>query len=257
MYGVPDYKLQRTKATARACWRGGCACHNPRLRRGGGTGRRTGLKILGSVRSVRVRFPPPALLESLVTGIQRRLRLCSVSVPASFQPWTAGPQRWSEISTILPLGPYGLWAAASPGTGPARPRASWSAAVRASVETFGRVSAASRGIPGNDCRGVRPFRECQLMRLPLNQPLSTFLLVLSILAILLGIALFESGHAWLFHNSPSPSIGLWCARCRRRWVCRAEDDLEAPVVIAKGIDASKSDVGVVRRGPRRPLRPAR
>jgi hypothetical protein len=47
------------------------------------------------------------------------------------------------------------------------------------------------------------------MRLPLNQPLSTFLLVLSILAILLGIALFESGHAWLFHNSPSPSIGLW------------------------------------------------
>ena len=44
------------------------------------------------------------------------------------------------------------------------------------------------------------------MRLPLNQPLSTFLLVLSILAILLGIALFESGHAWLFHNSPPPFV---------------------------------------------------
>jgi hypothetical protein len=31
--------------------------------RGGGTGRRTGLKILGSDRSVRVRFPPPALIH--------------------------------------------------------------------------------------------------------------------------------------------------------------------------------------------------
>ena len=45
------------------------------------------------------------------------------------------------------------------------------------------------------------------MRLQLNQPLSMFLLVLSILAIVLGIALFESGHAWLFHRSPS--IALW------------------------------------------------
>jgi len=44
------------------------------------------------------------------------------------------------------------------------------------------------------------------MRLPLNQPLSTFFLVLSILAIVLGIALFESGHAWLFHRS---HIALW------------------------------------------------
>ena len=51
-----------------------------------------------------------------------------------------------------------------------------------------------------------------------------------------------------------------CAAVRRRhrWVCRAEDDFEAPVVVATGgSDASKSDVGVVRRGPRRPLRPAR
>jgi hypothetical protein len=45
------------------------------------------------------------------------------------------------------------------------------------------------------------------MRLPLNQPLSIFLLVLSILAVVLAIALFESGHASLFHSSPS--IALW------------------------------------------------
>jgi hypothetical protein len=32
--------------------------------RGGGTGRRTGLKILGSARGVRVRFPPSAPMES-------------------------------------------------------------------------------------------------------------------------------------------------------------------------------------------------
>ena len=45
------------------------------------------------------------------------------------------------------------------------------------------------------------------MRLQLNQPLSVFLLVLSILAIVLGIFLIEYGHAWLFHRSPS--IALW------------------------------------------------
>jgi hypothetical protein len=45
------------------------------------------------------------------------------------------------------------------------------------------------------------------MRLPLNQPWSIFLLVLSILAVVLAIALFESGHTWLFHRSPS--ISLW------------------------------------------------
>ena len=70
--------------------------------------------------------------------------------------------------------------------------------------TDGPVSARSRGIPGNGCRGVRHFRECHLMRLQLNQPWSTFLLVLSILVIILGIALVEYGHVWLLDRSPSP-----------------------------------------------------
>src|SRR5688572_4328054 len=34
------------------------------IRRGGGTGRRTGLKILRPARAVRVRFPPPALFTN-------------------------------------------------------------------------------------------------------------------------------------------------------------------------------------------------
>ena len=42
------------------------------------------------------------------------------------------------------------------------------------------------------------------MRLQLNQPWSIFLLVLSILAIILGIALVEYGHVWLLDRSPSP-----------------------------------------------------
>ena len=45
------------------------------------------------------------------------------------------------------------------------------------------------------------------MRLPLNQPLSIFLLVLSILAVVLGIFLLQSGYEWLFHRLPS--IALW------------------------------------------------
>jgi hypothetical protein len=47
------------------------------------------------------------------------------------------------------------------------------------------------------------------MRLQMNQSLSTFLLVLSILAIVLAIALFESGHAWLFHSTSPPNRLLW------------------------------------------------
>jgi hypothetical protein len=40
------------------------------------------------------------------------------------------------------------------------------------------------------------------MRLQLNKPLSTFLLVLSILAIVVGIFFFAYGEARVFHNSP-------------------------------------------------------
>jgi hypothetical protein len=45
------------------------------------------------------------------------------------------------------------------------------------------------------------------MRLQQNQPLSTFLLVLSILAIVLGIAFVQSGTLWL--TSSSPPLALW------------------------------------------------
>jgi hypothetical protein len=54
----------------------------------------------------------------------------------------------------------------------------------------------------------------------LNQPLSTFLLVFSILAIVLGIFLLQSGYAWLNYSTdrlrprggcsaPSP-LGISC-----------------------------------------------
>ena len=40
------------------------------------------------------------------------------------------------------------------------------------------------------------------MRLQLNRSLSTFLLVLSILAIVVGAALVQYGQFWLTHSSP-------------------------------------------------------
>jgi hypothetical protein len=48
-----------------------------------------------------------------------------------------------------------------------------------------------------------------MMRLPLNQPLSTFLLVLSILAIVLGIFLLQSGYAWLVYSHRAPPTAWW------------------------------------------------
>jgi hypothetical protein len=47
------------------------------------------------------------------------------------------------------------------------------------------------------------------MRLQLNQPLSIFLLVLSILAIVLGIFLFQSGYAWLNYSHRPPPTAWW------------------------------------------------
>ena len=83
------------------------------------------------------------------------------------------------------------------------------------------------------------------MRLQLNQPLSTFLLVLSILAIVLGIALFEYGHAWLFHRLASAFRQCGCRGRRRGRGRRAASEGETPVVIAKGIRCQQ-----IRRGRR-------
>ena len=94
------------------------------------------------------------------------------------------------------------------------------------------------------------------MRLPLNQPLSTFLLVLSILAIVLGDRSLQYGHAWLFHNSPPPFVSAVVAVVVAVVVRCAASEGETPVVVATGIDANKSDVGVVRGQPRRSLRGA-
>jgi hypothetical protein len=106
--------------------------------------------------------------------------------------------------------------------------------------------------------GVRHFRECHSMRLPLNQPLSTFLLVLSILAIILGIALVEYGHVWLLDRSPSPFTAVAIVHCGRRGHHgrRATSDRKTPVVIAKGIDVARPDLGDIRRQLGGPLRPA-
>jgi hypothetical protein len=43
----------------------------------------------------------------------------------------------------------------------------------------------------------------------LKQPLSTFLLVLSILAVVLGIFLLQSGYAWLVYSHRPPPTAWW------------------------------------------------
>ena len=44
------------------------------------------------------------------------------------------------------------------------------------------------------------------MRLQLNRPLSTFRLVLSILAIIVGIAFVQAGSLWLTRSSAPPFV---------------------------------------------------
>ena len=43
----------------------------------------------------------------------------------------------------------------------------------------------------------------------MKQPLSTFLLVLSILAIVLGIFLLQSGYVWLGYSHRQPPTAWW------------------------------------------------
>ena len=70
--------------------------------------------------------------------------------------------------------------------GSGRRRSSFLAPIGAGLSAFSGHS--WQRLPGRaSLQGV------SLMRLPLNQPLSTFLLVLSILVIVLGIAFVQSG----------------------------------------------------------------
>ena len=62
--GVTSGHCQSCRASS--CERAECYTRMRSSGRGGGTGRRTGLKILGLARGVRVRFPPPALSASCV-----------------------------------------------------------------------------------------------------------------------------------------------------------------------------------------------
>src|SRR5260221_9099650 len=68
------------------------------LRRGGGTGRRTGLKILGSERSVRVRFPPPAPSTSITYDVR-----ASFDALAFDWPVRANPEPRRERGSYAPI----------------------------------------------------------------------------------------------------------------------------------------------------------